>query len=280
VLDLACGAGLARIAVAQRMLTREICYTGIDSNRSRLEKVDWLTRVAAKRGQVLAGGDKVAMNVALGDAYALNGRVRERFVRTALDLSDPNGLAAQLGALLGKERFDEVHVHLLRPDLHRHQPIGPKVLRVIARYLRAGARLYHLFQDSSPFFDFRPGRLRPSRQGLCPAPETPTDAIGHDEARFRQAASQAGLVLDKCGHRWEKTRSRSDGWTIADGYKNWVTRRFTGAEPDWRTAETYQRLAEQYSDYSRYASHFVILRKGERRAAVRRRARPKRLTRI
>jgi hypothetical protein len=139
------------------------------------------------------------------------------------------------------------------------------VLRALAKYLRPGARLYHLFQHSSPFFDFRPERLRPSREGLCPAAGSPADALSRNEARFRQGALRGGLLLDKCGLRWEKLRILSDGSKALNTHENWVTRRFAGPEPDGRTAETYQRLAEQYSGYSRYASHFVILRKQTRR---------------
>lgn len=269
---------MVRIAVARRLLTREIHYTGIDVNRSRLESVDWLTRTAAKALQAADPTKRFAMGLPLGDAYALNGRIKERFIRTELDLHDPAHLAAQLDTLLGKDRFGEVHVHLLHSGTNGCQPAGPQVLRVIAKYLRPGARLYHLFEQSSPLFDFKPERLHPYRESLCPAPGSAGDALGRDEARFRQGASRAGLMLDKCGHRWEKNTYPTEGRTIADSYKNWVTRRFSGTGPDRHTAATYQRLAEQYSGYSRHASHFVILRKRERPAVRRRRAPQRRLT--
>jgi len=268
VLELACGSGMTRIAVGRRLLTREIHYTGIDRNRSRLEAIEALTRAAAKALLPTDPASEITISVPLGDAYALNGRVKARFVKAELNLNDPDALARELGALLGKERFDEVHVHLLHPGKHGCQPTGPRVLRVLAKHLRPGARLYHLFQHSSPFFDFQPERPGPSREGLCPAAGAPGDAIGRNETRFGKVAAQAGLALEKCGHRWERIR----------GNANWVTRRFAGAEPDRHSAEAYHRVAEQYSGYSRYASHFVILRKRVRRPAAPRRARARRLT--
>ena len=150
VLELACGSGMTRIAVGRRLLTREIHYTGIDRNRSRLEAIEALTRAAAKALLPTDPASKITISVPLGDAYALNGRVKARFVKAELNLNDPDALARELGALLGKERFDEVHVHLLHPGKHGCQPTGPRVLRVLAKHLRPGARLYHLFQHSSP----------------------------------------------------------------------------------------------------------------------------------
>jgi hypothetical protein len=281
VLDLACGSGMARIAVGRRLLTREIHYTGIDASRTRLESLDALTRAAAKARQPADPTHKAPAIPPLGDPYALNGRIKERVVRVELSLNDPAGLTAQLATLLDKERFDEVHVHLLHPAKNGCQPAGPRVLRVLAKYMRPGARFYHLFQHSSPFFDFPPERPRSSREGLCPAAGAAGDVIGRNDASFAQGAARAGLVLEKCGQRWERPRSGSDGSTLADRHKNWVTRRFSGAEPDWHAAETHQRLAEQYSGFSGYASHFVILKKPVRRRTVKtRRARPRRLTRV
>jgi SAM-dependent methyltransferase len=267
VLDLACGSGMARMAVGRRLITREVHYTGIDSNRTRLEPLESIERSAVRARQASDPSRQMAVNAPLGDAYALSGRIKERFIRTELRLNDPDGLTAQLAELLSKDRFDEIHVHLLHPGRHGCQPVGPRVLRAMAKYLRPGARLYHLFQHSSPFFDFQPERLRPSREGLCPAADTQADALGRNETRFRQAAARAGLLLGKCGLRWEKPRPRNADGVVVDAHKNWVTRRFSGPEPDWHTAEAHQRLAEQYSGYSRYASHFVILRKPARRSA-------------
>ena len=230
VLDLACGSGLLRLAVARRVPTRTIHYTGIDTSRFGLQRVE-------------------------------SAQLQERFIHSELDLNDPEALTTQLAALLGRERFDEVHMHLLHPTRHGRQPTGPKVMRAIGKYLRPGGRLYHLFQNSSPLFDFNPARVRCSHKG--------PDSFARDEVRFRAGASQGGLVLDKCGCRWEDDRNPTEGgakWAA----RKWMTRPLTGTAPDPHTADIYEQLGEQYSRFAKYASHFVILRKRKRRAPVRR----------
>jgi hypothetical protein len=273
VLDLACGAGFVRVAVSHRFPTREVHYTGIDNGRSGLRAVKFLTRPAPQTDDGERSTSKIREIAPHDEPPVLQEALKERFFRTELDLHDPKRLATQLGTLLGDERFDEVHVHLLHPSKHGHQPTGPHVLRAIAEYLRPEGRLYHLFQTSSPLFDFKPGRLRSGAP--CPPAGTQGDVLGGDEQHFGEGASKGGLVLDKCGHRWWKGRDRSEGGTMGGAPKSlWVTRRFAGAEPDRRTAETYERLAEQYSGYSRYASHFVILRKRSKGEVARRGPRP------
>ena len=270
VLDLACGAGLVRVAVARRLPTRAIHYTGIDSTRIGLHSIDSLTR----GGQVAhpePSLGKLAEDGSPDEVHVLQARLTERFIHSQLDLHDFKALATQLGALLGHARFDEIHMHLLHPSRHGRQPAGPQVLRAIAKYLRPGGRLYHLFQNSSPLFDFDPERIRPTREGACP-PGTLGNARLDVEQRFREGASKGGLVLDRC--RWEGGGSRAQGGSKAATPKKWMTRRFVGTEPDRLTAVTYERLAEQYSRFSTYASHFVILRKQKRSAAARRRPKP------
>ncbi len=267
VLDLACGGGRVRVAVAKRLPAHEIHYTGIDNGRLRLDSVDAVLRArsaTARQAEPAAASPRqVLQDEALGD------RLKERYIRTDLELHDPGELATQLRALLGSERFDEIHVHLLQPGKHGWQAVGPQVLRAVARYLRPGARLYHLFQHSSPFFDFKPERTRPVRAGGgCPAPGTPGDVIGRNEARFRAGASKGGLALEKCGHRWDSLRGGGAGEAAREWYKNWVTRHFSGPDPDRRTADTLQRLAEEYSGFSRFATHFVILRKRRRKGPL------------
>jgi hypothetical protein len=257
VLDLACGAGLVRVAVARRVPTRAIHYTGIDSTRIGLHSIDSLTRVAGSPS----------------DVHLLQPRLTERFIHSQLDLHDAKALATQLGALLGRQHFDEIHMHLLHPSRNGRQPAGPQVMRAIARYLRPGGRLYHLFQNSSPLFDFDPEAIRPTREGTCPPGTLGSVRLG-DEQRFREGASKGGLVLDRYGCRWEGRMSRDQGGSKAANPRKWMTRRFAGTEPDPRTAVTYERLAEQYSRFSVYASHFVILRKRKRSTAARRRPKP------
>ena len=255
VLDLACGAGLVRVAVARRVPARPIHYTGIDRNRVRLEKVDSILKAEERRRPAEAPPDLAPVDP------QIQARLNERYVQAELDLNRPDTLAAQLAALLGRERFDEVHVHLLHPGTHGCQPSGPQVLKTLGRYLRPGGRLYHLFQHSSPFFDFKPEFLRPSREGRCPDPGSRDDVLGRDQARFLDGAARAGLALDKCGHRWRKWRSYDQPPPPAAEAERWVTHRYAGSEPDARVAEVYHRAAEEYSGYSKFASHFVILRK-------------------
>jgi hypothetical protein len=81
-------------------------------------------------------------------------------------------------------------------------------------------------------------------------------------------------LLDKCGFLWERRRRLGEGGVMVQACKRWMTRRFAGAEPERRTAETYERLAAQYSVYSKFASHFVILRKRRRSAMARQKPRP------
>ncbi|HVO12823.1 MAG TPA: class I SAM-dependent methyltransferase [Vicinamibacteria bacterium] len=262
VLDLACGAGLVRVAVARRVEARPIHYTGIDRNRVRLDKVDSLLKAEQRRRAGAAGAPPDLATV----EPEIQARLTERYVQTELDLNRPDTLAAQLAALLGRERFDEVHVHLLHPGTHGWQPAGPQVLRTLGRYLRPGGRLYHLFQHSSPFFDFKPEFLAPSREGRCPAPGSREDVLGRDQARFLEGAARAGLVLDKCGHRWRRWRSVGQPPLPSAETEKWVTRRFAGSEPEPRVAEAYHRAAEQYSGYSKFASHFVILRRPLKRS--------------
>ncbi len=256
VLDLACGAGLVRVAVARRVTARPIHYTGIDRNRLRLDKVDSIVK-AEQRRRSAAGAPAELVSL----EPELQARLSERYIQAELDLNRPDTLSAQLAGLLGRERFDEVHVHLLHPGTHGSQPTGPQVLRAVGRYLRPGGRLYHLFQHSSPFFDFKPEFLPPSREGGCPAPGSRQDVLGSDQARFLAGAARAGLALDKCGHRWRRWRGYDQPPLPAAEAEKWVTHRFAGSEPDPRVAAIYHRAAEQYSGYSKFASHFVILRK-------------------
>ncbi len=277
VLDIACGQGVVRVAVARRVLAREIHYTGIDNVRSQLESI---VSLLSPRAKLIAAKDHVGCDpaVAIGaQVCAMQRRIRERFIRAVLDLHDPLKLASQLSGLLGNERFDEIHVHLLHPRTDGWHARGPLVLRTIAEYLRPGARLYHLFQNSSPLFDFRPERSPASPPPVCPAVGTRGDVIGREEARFREGASQGGLVLDKCGRTWELRRSRAAGETEGRRHSVWLTRRFAGTEPHRHTADVYAWLAQQYSAYSRFATHFVILRKAKR--TERRRRRTKRSSR-
>jgi len=264
VLDLACGAGLVRVAVARRVAARPIHYTGIDRNRVRLDKVDSILKAEQRKRPADAPPDLTLVEP------QLEARLKERYVQAELDLNRPDTLVVQLAALLGRERFDEVHVHLLHPGTHGCQPTGPQVLRVVGRYLRPGGRLYHLFQHSSPFFDFKPEFLPPSREG-CAAPGSRGDVLGRDQARFLDGATRAGLVLDKCGHRWRRWRSYNEPKPASPEPEKWVTHRYAGNEPDSRVADIYHQAAEQYSGYSKFASHFVILRKPARRARAWRR---------
>jgi SAM-dependent methyltransferase len=274
VLDLACGAGLLRVAVARRLPRHEIHYTGIDITLFGLQTIESLTRSAAQTGHPEHAVVKPLVVGLHADVHALKERLRERFMLTDLDLHDPGTLAAQLKAALGNERFDEIHMHLLHPGKHGRQPTGPQVLRAIAKYLRPGGRLYHLFQNSSPLFDFNPESFGiASGKALVPA-GTRGATLGGNEQRFREGASKGGLVLDKFGYRWQKARSRGKDGVMVEAWRGWITRRFTGAEPDRRTAVAYERLAEQYSSFSKYASHFVILRKRRRSAGARRQSTP------
>jgi SAM-dependent methyltransferase len=275
VLDLACGAGLLRVAVARRLPSREIHYTGIDVTLFGLRSIDSLTRPAARAVQPAPALGKPREVGPSGEVYALQARLRERFMLTELDLHDPETLSVQLEAVLGKERFDEIHMHLLHPSKHGRQPTGPKVLRAIARYLRRGGRLYHLFQNSSPLYDFYPERIRYAPEKARPGARTREYALEGNEQRFREGAAKGGLVLDKCGYRWERGRSRGAGGVMVEACRKWITRRFAGTEPDGRTADTYERLAEQYSGYAKYANHFVILRKRGRSAGARRSSKPR-----
>jgi SAM-dependent methyltransferase len=275
VLDLACGAGQLRLAVARRVPRREIHYTGIDVSLFGLQSIESLAR---PRPPTAPPGPADGKPFEVGphcDDHALKARLRERFMLTELDLHDPTMLAAQLEAVLGSERFDEIHMHLLHPRTHGRQSAGPRLLRVIARYLRPGGRLYHLFQNSSPLYDFTPERIRFAPQKPRPPARMRDQALEINEQRFREGASKGGLVLDKCGCRWERGRTRGGGGVMIAASRKWITRAFAGAEPDPRTADTYERLAEQYSSYSRYANHFVILRKRRRGAAARLEAKPR-----
>ncbi len=274
VLDLACGGGRVRVAVARRLPSREIHYTGIDNGRLRLDSVESVLRAFPQLARAGDPDTESAQVAQTGDL--LRYRLKERYIRTDLELHDPGRLATQLRSLLGSERFDEIHVHLLQPGKHGWQAVGPRVLSALARYLRPGARLYHLFQHSSPFFDFKPERTRPSRVGGgCPAPGSPADVIGRNLARFEEGASKGGLALEKCGHRWGWLRTSGEGGAAGEWHNIWVTRRFTGSDPDPRTAETHQRLAEEYSGFSRFATHFVILsRRRKKPASAARQGRP------
>ena len=265
VLDLACGAGLVRVTVAERLPGHEIHYTGIDNRRDRLPTVEFLVRSSERAAASPAAADgKTALRP---DASALQQRLRERFFPVELDLHDARRLAGELARLLGRERYDEIHVHLLHPSTHGRQTNGPEVLRAVAKYLRPGGRLYHLFQTSSPFFDFVPDRLRLRASGKA-APAGPRgDPHAWNEQLFRKGAASAGLVLDKCGHRWDRAGERRRGEGPAN---NWATRPVAeGAEPDQGVAEIHDRLAAQYSRFSKYATHFVILRKRRRGTARR-----------
>jgi SAM-dependent methyltransferase len=275
VLELACGSGLLRVAVARRVPRREIHYTGIDVSLFGLQSLESLTRPGPETAHPEHSGGNPLEVGRRGDDHALQGRLRERFMLTELDLHDPKTLAAQLECVLGKERFDEIHMHLLHPRTHGLQSTGPQVLRVIARYLRAGGRLYHLFQNSSPLYDFDPERIRYAPGKPPPPAGTRGDTLGRNEHRFREGASKGGLLLDKCGFRWERGKTKGEGGVIVEASRKWITRRFAGAEPDRRTADIYERLAEQYSSYSRYANHFVILRKRRRGAATPQNGKPR-----
>jgi hypothetical protein len=255
---------VVRVAVARRVPGREIHYTGIDGARLQLESIISLvapSKVASAKSQLSRG----AVGGTEGEVGSIQRRMRERYIRTEIDLHDPVTLTSQLEDLLGSERFDEIHVHLLHPRTDSCHPRGPLILRTIAAYLRPGARLYHLFQHSSPLFDFKPERNQAARQQTCPDPGTAADAIGRDEARFREGASKGGLLLDKCGRRWELRMRRGVGEAPGRWYRVWLTRRFSGTEPHRHTAEVYERLAKEYSAFSSFATHFVILRKSRRR---------------
>jgi hypothetical protein len=255
--------------------SREIHYTGIDITLFGLQSIESLTCPAAPTVHPDHALGKPFEVGPRGDVYALQARLRERFMLTELDLHDPKTLAAQLDAVLGKERFDEIHMHLLHPSKHGRQPTGSRVLRTIARYLRPGGRLYHLFQNSSPLYDFHPQRIRFAPVKARPGAGAREDTLEGNEQRFREGASRGGLVLAKCGSRWDRGRSRGEGGVMVEASRKWITRRFAGVEPDRRTADTYERLAEQYSGYAKYANHFVILRKQGRSAVARRRSKPR-----
>jgi hypothetical protein len=97
--------------------------------------------------------------------------------------------------------------------------------------------------------------------------------IGRDEGRLREGAAKGGLVLEKCGRRWHLRTSPVAGETRGRKYSVWLTRRFNGTEPPQRTAQIYEKLVQQYTAYSKFATHFVILRKskkGERRRRTKR----------
>jgi len=262
VLDLACGAGLVRLAVAERLPGRTVHYVGIDTSRTRLMRLEEMGATAALPAPI---GGQPRVFPAASALPALRARLEERFVRSELDLHDPGRLAAELATLVGDERFDEIHVHLLQPRVHGAQPAGARVLRTLARRLRRGGRLYHLFQRASPLFDFQPRRVG-SSAGDVVAPQTRhADLLRDDEERFRRGARRGGLLLDRCGHLWTSGRPRNEDGTWGLAARGWLSRPFTGPVSDSIPGERYLRLADRYSAFGKFATHFVILRRRRRR---------------
>ncbi len=263
LLDLACGAGMVRFAVARRLLGRAIEYVGIDTNRSGLRSLRQMTPSArGPNGAIVEAPRGAPVDPAVEQ------RLRERFLHADLELNDADKLAGQLASLVGGERFDEIHVHLLHPGKHGAKAAGPRVLRSLSRYLRPGGRLYHLFQTSSPFFDFQPKRISSPAKGAPPPEQRHAQVLDDDESRFRKGACSGGLLLEKCGHLWTRVGTRNADGTWGKGQRAWMTRPSAG--PGSSPAATiYSGLAEQYSLYSKYATNFVILRR-RRRARWRR----------
>jgi len=268
LLDLACGAGAVRVATARRLPQRTVEYVGIDPSRSRLQGVaDILRELARAHGPAALDGAEAV------DPAALAARLRERFVRAELDLNTPVALADQLARIVPGERFDEIHMHLLHPGKHGAQAVGPRVMRTLARYLRPGGRIYHLFQRSSPLFTFEPKRIASLARDATPPRVRHQALLDDEERRFRTGARRGGLLLEKCGHLWTKGRVQNADGTWGTSPRAWITRPAASLDTPSRPEEIVLHAVERHSLFSAYATHFVILRRRrlDERAAGRRR---------
>jgi len=248
VLDLFCGSGVARIPLAERYKDRNIHYVGIDARPEPQKLAAYqkrelpLPRKPQQAAKVKAWREEMEKR----HEAASKERLHADFYNVELELEKPEKLEQQLLQKLEKTQFDEIHFHM--PDTTYAEPLNKSAtesLAVIARFLKPGGRLYHLFQSHSPLLDFKP--KLPLNDELPQLHEK----YAENKERIRQSVKKAGLELHRYGLNLRPVT----------GKQGWLTGRKRTAEAQERVHEVYAFLAALHSLHGAEALQFIVLRK-------------------